>query len=145
MNKFQFGGEVLTLEPEEAVKVWFTRDLGLVHVKCKVSCKLQVPSPISNVKSSRISWVLLSSWKYLLTLISNCIAIDERRQHILVVLALLVVIKHVTIVFLKCQQIIIYEQKCWNDVDGRFYSWRRSNEHSKVFIEIWDGRWICRA
>ena len=35
---------------------------------------------------------------------------DERRQHILVVLALFMVIKHVIVVLLAFQQIVMYEQ-----------------------------------
>ena len=73
------------------------------------SC-IQGPSPISNAKSWGISWILLSSWKYVITLFSSFVAMDERRQYILVVLALFVVIKHLIVALLALQQILMYKQ-----------------------------------
>lgn len=41
---------------------------------------------------------------------SNLKAMDERRQYILVVLALFVVIKHLIVALLALQQILMYKQ-----------------------------------
>ena len=76
--------QLLRLERPLKYSLHETWDLPLWSAKSHV----QVPSPISNAKSRGIFWVLKSPWKYILTLFSSLIPMDERRQYILVVLAL---------------------------------------------------------